>query len=121
MHQSATTNITVSTMRSFHNFGETDKDTMAGWIDTQKDHQDAMVAFALGTIDNKIAYMATASKSATTKHKIHIGNVSKELLSHFGGRGGGKPNFAQGSVALDTSSEEFYIKAKGLIEKVGEN
>ncbi|MEA1981443.1 MAG: DHHA1 domain-containing protein, partial [candidate division Zixibacteria bacterium] len=105
----------------FHSFGETDKDTMAGWIDTQKEHRDAMVAFALGTIDNKLTYMATASPMATKQHKIHIGNISKELLSHFGGRGGGKPNFAQGSVALDTQPEKFYIKARTIIEKEGKN
>ena len=43
--------------------------------------------------------------------QVHVGNIAKVLLPQFGGRGGGKPNFAQGSVASDTDATAFFKAA----------
>ncbi len=98
-----------------HDFLETDRDTMSGWIDSQKESEKPIVAFALGIVNTKKTYIASASKAAINISGIHIGNLSKELLSSFGGRGGGKPNFAQGSVADATNPDEFFKKALSFI------
>ena len=100
-----------------HDFGETDKDIMAGWIDKQKESGEAVVALGLGQVNGKKTFMASASFQATTKFKIDIGKFSKELLPEFGGRGGGKANFAQGSVATETEVKNFFERARELIIK----
>ncbi|UCG63227.1 MAG: alanine--tRNA ligase [Candidatus Zixiibacteriota bacterium] len=98
-----------------HNFEQTDRDTMAGWIDTQKARSEPLVAVALGHVNGKVTYMAAASNKATTEQKIDIGGLTKELLPKFGGRGGGKVSFAQGTVADDTAAEQLFKDAKTLI------
>jgi len=100
-----------------HDFGETDKDIMAGWIDKQKESGEAVVALGLGQVNGKKTFMASASFQATTKFKIDIGKFSKELLPEFGGRGGGKANFAQGSVATETEIKNFFERARELFIK----
>ena len=100
-----------------HDFGETDKDIMAGWIDKQKESGEAVVALGLGQVNGKKTFMASASFQATTKFKIDIGKFSKELLPEFGGRGGGKANFAQGSVATETEVKNFFERARELFIK----
>ncbi len=100
-----------------HDFGETDKDIMAGWIDKQKESGEAVVALGLGQVNGKKTFMASASSQATTKFKIDIGKFSKELLPEFGGRGGGKANFAQGSVATETEVKNFFERARELFIK----
>ncbi|KAA3634124.1 MAG: alanine--tRNA ligase, partial [Calditrichaeota bacterium] len=99
-----------------HFFGETDRDTMASWIDSKKEANDPVVAVALGLVDDKMTYVGAASKAAT-ESRIHIGNLTKELLAQFGGRGGGKPNFAQGSVDNESKPEELFETAKNIIAK----
>jgi len=103
-----------------HDFGETDRDIMASWIDSQKQLPQATVAIALGQVNGKITYAASASGTAVKKHGIHVGNLSKELLPQFGGRGGGKPNFAQGSVATGTVPQELFDRAKVILETEAE-
>jgi alanyl-tRNA synthetase len=98
-----------------HNFGETDRDIMAGWADTQKGLNEPVVAFALGLVGGKQTFMATASGSAQKEHKIHVGTIAKELLPKFGGRGGGKPSFAQGSIDAGASVDEFFEAAFALV------
>jgi len=96
-----------------NDFGETDKDIMAGWIDNIKSKQESVLAIAMGTIGNKLTVMTAASGSAVKDHKAHAGNLLKDTLKELNGRGGGKPNFAQGSVAPGTKFEtivETFIK-----------
>ncbi len=100
-----------------HDFGETDKDIMAGWIDKQKASAEAVVALGLGQVNGKKTFMASASSEATIKFKIDIGKFSKELLPEFGGSGGGKTNFAQGSVANQTKVKNFFERARELFLK----
>jgi len=100
-----------------HNFGETDRDIMSGWIDKQKESSQALVALGLGNVNGKLTYMASASSLASKKFNIDIGKISKELLAGFGGQGGGKTNFAQGSVAKETNAEQFFEQARELIAK----
>ena len=97
----------------FHDFGETDKDIMAGWIDNIKSRQDSVLAIGLGTIESNWTVMTTASSTAINEHKAHAGNLLKDTLKELNGRGGGKPNFAQGSVETGTAFNtivETFIK-----------
>ncbi len=102
-----------------NDFGETDRDIMAGWLDGLKEQNRPLVALALGRVDGKYTFMAAASHSALTDHKIDTGKLAKDLLPKFGGRGGGKPTFAQGSVADDTSADSLFGEARVLLSTNG--
>ncbi len=100
-----------------HDFGESDRDVMAGWMDQQKARGEAVVAFGLGAVNGKATVMAAASSAATNEKNINAGAVLKEVLPRFGGRGGGKPNFAQGTVAVDTEASNIFEAFKQIVEK----
>ncbi len=102
-----------------HDFGDTDRDIMAGWLDGLKEQNRPLVAMALGRVGGKGTFMAAASHAASTDFKIDTGNLSRELLSKFGGRGGGKPTFAQGSVADNTDAGALFNEARSLLSKHG--
>lgn len=53
------------------------------------------VAVLAANTDGKITFVAMASKDAV-KAGVHCGNIIKELTAVCGGRGGGKPDMAQG-------------------------
>ncbi len=99
---------------STHYFDETDRDIMTAWIDSKKEMASPVFAVALGLVGGKMTYIAAASSQAVDKN-IHIGKITKELLPQFGGRGGGKPNFAQGSVANDTEPSKLFDTAQSLM------
>ncbi|HVP07369.1 MAG TPA: alanine--tRNA ligase, partial [Candidatus Acidoferrum sp.] len=99
-----------------HDFGDTDKDTMAAWIDAQKAKNEPLVVAGLGQVDGKVSYMAAASNAAVQAHKVDIGGISRDLLSRFGGKGGGKASFAQGGVAVGTNADELFNTLKKLLE-----
>lgn len=96
-----------------HEFGKTDPDIMGGWVDDERNNNEPVIVLSLGQINNKLTVMIAASSSAVKEHNAHAGNLLKETLKELNGRGGGKPNFAQGSVELGTSFEsivETFIK-----------
>ena len=100
-----------------HDFGRSDRDTMAAWVDRHQAASEPVVALAVGEVNGKVTVILGASAAAVKEHAWHCGKVAGELLPQFGGRGGGKPSFAQGSVAADTKPEavmsalEAYMKA----------
>ncbi len=100
---------------STHYFDETDRDIMTAWIDSKKEMATPVFAIGLGLVGGKMTYIAAASSAAVDK-QIHIGKITKELLSKFGGRGGGKPNFAQGSVENDTDPSKLFEMAQSFIK-----
>ncbi|MEW6412044.1 MAG: alanine--tRNA ligase [Candidatus Zixiibacteriota bacterium] len=101
-----------------HDFGQTDRDIMAGWLDTQKAENKPVLAVALGNVNGKTTYMAAASNKATEDFKIDVGKITKELLPKFGGRGGGKLSFAQGTVDTGTDAKQLFDK---VLELTGES
>ena len=100
-----------------HDFGQTDRDAMAGWLDSQKARNDAVVALGFGLVNGKATVMTSASYAAVKRHKIHVGNLTSECLKQFGGRGGGKPNFAQGTAETGTQTDRLFEALAKVIEK----
>ncbi|MFQ5453862.1 MAG: alanine--tRNA ligase-related protein [Candidatus Zixiibacteriota bacterium] len=100
-----------------HNFGKTDREIMAGWIDSQKAQDKPLVAVGLGNVNGKMTCMVASSRKAVDDFNINAGKISKDILPKFGGRGGGKPAFAQGTVASNTDAEDIYNSIKTLILK----
>ncbi|NOY88712.1 MAG: hypothetical protein GXO93_04870 [FCB group bacterium] len=102
-----------------HNFGNTDRDIMSSWIDAQKAQNRPVFVIGLGNVNGKLTYIAAASKKAVEESQLDAGKISKKLLSQFGGRGGGKASFAQGSLPADVDVRQLFQKAKELLPKGG--
>jgi alanyl-tRNA synthetase len=100
-----------------HDFGVTDRDTMAAWVDKQKEARKPVVAVALGEANGKRTFIAAASQSAVKEHRAHVGNLARKILPQFGGRGGGKPSFAQGGVDTNVNSDELFRAIKQYLEQ----
>lgn len=71
--------------------------------------EDGAVAAFIGVGDNLTVLLASGDKRVDCKKLI------SETLSEFGGRGGGKPDFAQGGVA-DTTAKDKILESlmKGI-------
>ncbi len=71
--------------------------------------EDGAVAAFIGVGDNLTVLLASGDKRVDCKKLI------SETLSEFGGRGGGKPDFAQGGVA-DTTAKDRILESlmKGI-------
>jgi alanyl-tRNA synthetase len=98
-----------------HDFGETDRESMSAWIDSKKEQPAALVALALGIAEGKPTVMLAISNAAVKQKSLHAGNMLKDLLSAFGGRGGGKPAFAQGGYPEGLSAGDVFDKARALL------
>ncbi len=98
----------------FHDFGETDLEAMAGWVDSGKGVGYSLISVAIGLSNGKRTYMSSASSAL----KLDVGKFSEEILGRFGGRGGGKQNFAQGSLPVDVNADDVF---KAVEDKLKEN
>jgi len=98
-------------------FGETDRDTMGAWIDSQKGLAEPLVATACGTVNGKDTFMAAATSAAVKEFKFNAGKFTKNILADFGGRGGGKPSFAQGTVADGTKADDVFKGVRKTLEQ----
>jgi len=87
-----------------HNFGQVDTEEMAGWVDRVKTINQPLVTAATGIVNGKATYMGAANKASG----VHIGKISKEVLSELGGRGGGKESFAQGTYPPELDPEILF-------------
>ncbi len=70
-------------------------DEMKAMADKVKADVENSVAVMGAMTDGKITFVAMASKDAVKKG-VHCGNIIKEITAIAGGRGGGKPDMAQG-------------------------
>jgi alanyl-tRNA synthetase len=102
---------------AYNDFGETDRDTMSGWVDSQKEKNQPVLALAIGQVNGKRTFIGAASKSAIKEHGVHVGNVAKETLPPLGGRGGGKPHFAQGGFGDQATIDDLVKAVRNVIDK----
>ena len=55
--------------------------------------------------------LAVVASTGEAKKKFHAGNILKNLLEEFGGRGGGKPDMAQGGApSIDLEKLKELVK-----------
>ncbi|WEV50010.1 alanine--tRNA ligase [Acinetobacter sp. ESL0695] len=67
--------------------------------DSVKSKLDNAVIVLAGTKDDKVSLLASVAKQYTTNLKA--GDIIKHLASELGGKGGGKPDLAQGGAPLN--------------------
>ena len=77
---------------------------------------DGVVVFASNT-DGKITFIAMAMKGAVEKG-VHCGNIIREISAVCGGRGGGKPDMAQGGGTDASKIDEALEKAVEVITEM---
>jgi len=100
----------------YNDFGEADAEEMAGWVDSFKGSNGAVVAVATGIANDKPTFMAAASGGS--KKLIHVGNISRKVLGKFGGRGGGKENFARGTYPEKTNQDELFREFENRLKEL---
>jgi alanyl-tRNA synthetase len=100
-----------------HDFGETDPESAAGWVDAFKSVPAPAVAMAVGIINGKRTFMAAASKAAV-ESGIDAGRLFGELIRKLGGRGGGKADFARGGLPDELGYDDLVAKVRDKIKRV---
>lgn len=88
-----------------------DRQTLGEWAEKHRDRLKSGVVIMGSVIDDKVALVAVVSKDLTSK--VHAGKIVQALSGAVGGKGGGRPDFAQGGGS-DTS------KYKEVISKIPE-
>lgn len=89
----------------------TDRAVLSETADRLRDKQNSLVVALIGESENNQPKPLIVAVSKNLKG-LHAGQIVKELCDVMGGKGGGRPDFAQGSVAnldrLNQATEKFY-------------
>lgn len=89
-------------------------DEMKSMADKVKAEVENSVAVMGAQTDGKITFVAMASKDAV-KMGVHCGNIIKEITAVAGGRGGGKPDMAQGGGADASKIDDALARVDEIV------
>lgn len=89
-----------------------DRKILSDVVDKLRDHAQNLVVVLVGHGSSEKPFLVACSKSLKS---IHCGTISKALTDQFGGKGGGRPDYAQGSV----TSFDVEIANKIVTENLG--
>ena len=92
----------------------TDANALRTMCDRLRDKTPDVVAVLVGTSGDKISLAVTVGANAL-KTGIKAGVLVKEIAALAGGNGGGKPDFAMGSMKDDTKIDEALKAAPEII------
>ncbi|MCE3009822.1 MAG: alanine--tRNA ligase [Proteobacteria bacterium] len=90
-----------------------DRDVLAQATDQLKDKVRTGVVVVLGQGSSTHPLIVAVSKDLNPE--VSAGNLLKELAAVMGGKGGGRPDFAQGAIPDRSKSQEALKKAKELL------
>ncbi|MBQ3425923.1 MAG: alanine--tRNA ligase [Clostridia bacterium] len=88
---------------------------MKSMADTIKAEQPNSVVVLASNNGGKITFIAMASKDAVAKG-VHCGKIIKDITAVAGGRGGGKPDMAQGGGTLESKIDDALAMVDEIIE-----
>ncbi len=89
-------------------------DEMKSMADKVKEEVPNSVAVMGAYTDGKITFVAMASKDAV-KMGVHCGNIIKEITAVAGGRGGGKPDMAQGGGSDASKIDDALARVDEIV------
>lgn len=89
-------------------------DEMKAMADKVKAEVENSIAVMGAYTDGKITFVAMASKDAV-KMGVHCGNIIKEITAVAGGRGGGKPDMAQGGGADASKIDDALARVDEIV------
>ncbi len=90
-----------------------DREILAKWADQLKDKIQTGVVVLLGQGEDTAPLLVAVSKDLNPK--VQAGALLKELAGVMGGKGGGRPDFAQGAVPNPKAWPEAQAKLKALL------
>jgi alanyl-tRNA synthetase len=90
-----------------------DRKTLGEWAEKFRDKMGEGVCVLASELEDKVAVVAAVSKSLTPK--VHAGNIVKGVSEKLGGKGGGRPDFAQGG---GTDASKLDEALKGVEELI---
>ena len=90
-----------------------DRKTLGEWAERYRDKPGAEVVVLGSIIDDKVACSAVVTKNLTPK--VHAGKIVGAVSKIVGGKGGGRPDFAQGG---GTDTKKFASFSKEALKVV---
>jgi alanyl-tRNA synthetase len=69
-------------------------------------------------LNGKATVIATVTPDLVASRRLHAGNLVKELTTRAGGRGGGKPNMAQGGVPDADALDAVVAAAADVVNEL---
>jgi alanyl-tRNA synthetase len=90
--------------------------SMRGLIDAAKGNLKSGVAVIISVTDGKVSIAAGVTKDLSGR--LHAGNLVKEMAGLIGGKGGGRPDFAQAGGRDVNKVDEALAAVPGIIEKM---
>ena len=90
-----------------------DRDLLAQISDQVRDRMQSGVVVLLGKGTSQHPILVSVSKDLTTK--IKAGDLLREMATIMGGKGGGRPDFAQGAVPDVGSWKQAHAKLRELL------
>ncbi|MCD8049576.1 MAG: alanine--tRNA ligase [Clostridia bacterium] len=84
--------------------------------DKFKENVECGVAVVASVADGKISFVAAATKAAVAKG-VHCGNIIREVTKMTDGKGGGKPDMAQGGGKLINKIDNALAIVDEIVEK----
>ena len=92
-----------------------DNKLLRGLVDKKKNTLENGVIILLNVIDSKVALVCGVTESMTSK--ISAGDVIKMLAESLGGKGGGRPDFAQGAGETN-DIKKFVTSIPDIVKSV---
>jgi alanyl-tRNA synthetase len=92
-----------------------DNKLLRGLVDKKKAELKSGVAIIINAIDNKVALVCGVTEDRTSN--ISAGDVIKALTESLGGKGGGRPDFAQGAGQTNNVNE-FVTSITDIVKSV---
>jgi alanyl-tRNA synthetase len=90
--------------------------SMRELIDAAKGKLKSGVAVLISVTDGKVSIAAGVTKDLSGR--IHAGNLVKDMAARVGGKGGGRPDFAQAGGRDTTKVDEALAAVPAIIEKM---
>ena len=94
-----------------------DRDLLSKLSDQIKDKIHSGVVVLVGRGESKHPIVVTVSKDLTTTH--NAGKILSAVANELGGRGGGRPDFAQGAGENLTGLAQAFKKAEAAVGVIG--
>ena len=90
-----------------------DRKTLGEWAEKYRDKLGSAVVLLAAVIDEKVVLIAAVTKALTPQ--INAGAIVREASVIVGGKGGGRPDFAQGGGTDATKIDEALKCVEELI------
>ena len=94
-----------------------DAEGLRSVMDTLRERMSSGVIVLGSSMDGKVTLIASVSKDLTKR--IQAGKLVQEMAPLVGGKGGGRPDLAQGGGADASRLDEALARVPALIERSG--